>query len=288
MRRVFNYIFWVSASACMLFAGWLLVRIFCCDQFVVPSESMMPALLPGDRILVNKLLAGSRIYSKLEFRQDVPLRSFRMPGLRGVRVNDVVVFNAPHGYDRDRIEFRINYVYAKRCVGMPGDSIAIRNGYFCNNRYKGVIGDAVQQGRLAAIPDSLLPPNVLRALPFDDRRYGWTIKNMGPLYIPRAGDRVELDSLNDELYRLVVEYETGGSLTCEGHLLRLYGEAISTYEFRENYYFFCGDNVINSKDCRYLGFVPEEFIIGVACRITYSEDPLTGVRRPGRWWKAVE
>lgn len=24
------------------------------------------------------------------------------------------------------------------------------------------------------------------------------------------------------------------------------------------------------------------------CRITYSEDPLTGVRRPGRWWKAVE
>ena len=79
----------------------------------------------------------------------------------------------------------------------------------------------------------------------------------------------------------------GGALTCDGNLLRLDGEAISTYEFRENYYFFCGDNVINSKDCRYLGFVPEEFIIGVACRITYSEDPLTGVRRPGRWWKAV-
>jgi len=87
---------------------------------------------------------------------------------------------------------------------------------------------------------------------------------MGPLYIPRAGDRVELDSLNYELYRLVVEYETGGALTCDGNLLRLHGEAISTYEFRENYYFFCGDNVINSKDCRYLGFVPEEFIIGVA------------------------
>ena len=32
----------------MLFAGWLLVRIFCCDQFVVPSESMPPALLPGE------------------------------------------------------------------------------------------------------------------------------------------------------------------------------------------------------------------------------------------------
>lgn len=141
----------------MLFAGWLFLRIFICDQFVVPSESMMPTLLPGDRILVNKLLAGSRIYSKLEFRQGVPLRSFRIPGLRGVHVNDVVVFNAPHGYDRDRIEFRINYVYAKRCVGTPGDSIAIRNGYFCNNRYKGIIGDAGEQGRLAAMPGRYRP-----------------------------------------------------------------------------------------------------------------------------------
>ena len=119
------------------FRGWLFLRIFICDQFVVPSESMMPTLLPGDRILVNKLLAGSRIYSKLEFRQGVPPAFVPIPGLRGVHVNDVVVFNAPHGYDRDRIEFRINYVYAKRCVGTPGDSIAIRNGYFCNNRYKG-------------------------------------------------------------------------------------------------------------------------------------------------------
>lgn len=112
------------------YRGMAVPADFICDQFVIPSESMMPTLLPGDRILVNKLLAGSRIYSKLEFRQGVPLRSFRIPGLRGVHVNDVVVFNAPHGYDRDRIEFRINYVYAKRCVGTPGDSIAIRNGYF--------------------------------------------------------------------------------------------------------------------------------------------------------------
>lgn len=59
MRRVFNYIFWICASACMLIAGWLFLRIFICDQFVIPSESMMPTLLPGDRILVNKLLAGS-------------------------------------------------------------------------------------------------------------------------------------------------------------------------------------------------------------------------------------
>lgn len=136
------------------------------------------------------------------------------------------------------------------------------------------------------MPDSSLPPNVLRAFPFDDRRYGWTIKNMGPLYIPRAGDRIELDSLNYELYRLVVEYETGGELTCDGNLPRLNGEAVSTYEFRKNYYFFCGDNVVNSKDCRYLGFVPEDFVIGIARRITYSENPF-GTKLKSRCWKRI-
>lgn len=124
MRRVFNYIFWISASACMLFAGWLLLRIFICDQFVVPSESMMPTLLPGDRILVNKLLAGSRIYSKLEFRQGVRSVRSAYPASEGCMSMTWWSSMPRTGYDRDRIEFRINYVYAKRCVGTPGDSIA--------------------------------------------------------------------------------------------------------------------------------------------------------------------
>lgn len=91
---------------------------------------MSPTLIAGDRILANKLVAGARIYKKIEFGKDIPLRSFRMPGLREVRPNDVVIFNAPRGYDRGRIEFRINYVYTKRCIGAPGDSISIREGYF--------------------------------------------------------------------------------------------------------------------------------------------------------------
>lgn len=127
------------------------VRVFICDQFVVPSESMNPTLIVGDRILVNKLIAGARIYKKFEFAKDVPLRSFRIPGLGRVRVNDVVVFNAPRGYDRERIEFRINYVYTKRCIGTPGDTISARNARYYNNRYAHPIGDRQQQDRKSVV-----------------------------------------------------------------------------------------------------------------------------------------
>lgn len=137
MRRILKYLTWTLGGGCLLFAGWLLLRIFLCEQFVVPSDSMNPTLIAGDRILVNKLIAGARIYKKLEFGKDIPLRSFRTPGIRKVGVNDVVVFNAPRGYDRNRIEFRINYVYSKRCIGTPGDSVSVRDGYFRNNRHPG-------------------------------------------------------------------------------------------------------------------------------------------------------
>ena len=66
------------------------VRAFVCDQFVVPSESMLPTLIPGDRILVNKLIAGARIYRSFDFAEGAPLRSFRLPGLRKVRAVEPV------------------------------------------------------------------------------------------------------------------------------------------------------------------------------------------------------
>lgn len=288
MQKLIDCVFRCALCAAAFFVGWAVLRIFVCDQFVVPSESMSPTLTAGDRILADKWVAGARIYKKLRFGKDVPLHSFRMPGVRSVRPNDVVVFNAPHGYDRKRIEFRINYVYTKRCIGAPGDTISICNGFFRNNRHAGSIGDLGRQRALSSTPDSLIPRNVLRAFPFDDRNFGWTIRNLGPLYVPRAGVRFELDSCSWKLYRQIVEYETGVSLSYKDGMFRLGDDTLSVYTFRGNYYFFCGDNVSDSKDSRYLGFVPEEFIIGVVRRISYSEEPYTGRKRPNRRWKRIE
>ena len=56
------------------------------------------------------------------------------------------------------------------------------------------------------------------------------------------------------------------------------------HEFKGYYYFFCGDNVADSKDSRYLGFVPEEFIVGVVNRISYSREYPDGNLRYNRIW----
>lgn len=269
-------------------SGLLVTRIFVCDQFIVPSESMVPTLLPGDRILVNKFIAGARLYRRIEFGEGIPITSIRTPGLRRVHPNDIVVFNAPHGYEHGHIEFRINYVFAKRCIGTPGDTICIVNSRFRNNRHNGPLGDSMQQRRLAMRPDSLFAADVLRAYPFDDALFGWTIKNMGPLHIPASGDTVQLDERNSKLYRPVIEYETGRHFDFADGRAMLDGIPIERYIFRKNYYFFCGDNVIDSKDCRYLGFVPEEFIVGVVRRITYSRDRYTGEFRRDRLWKNAQ
>ncbi|MCX4292387.1 MAG: signal peptidase I, partial [Odoribacter sp.] len=88
------------------------------------------------------------------------------------------------------------------------DTVEIRNGYFKNNNYTGILGVEEEQRRLAETPDSLIAHTVIHAFPFDFRHYGWTIKEFGPLYVPRQGGQVRLDTVNFQLYRLVIEYET--------------------------------------------------------------------------------
>ena len=106
--------------------------------------------------------------------------------------------------------------------------------------------------------------------------------------MPRKGGLVTLDTINFRLYRLVIEYETGKKLRMNAQRqLTLGGEPIAEYIFQGNYYFFCGDQVLNSNDSRYWGFVPEEFIVGVVTRITYSRDRESGEFRWDRLLKKV-
>ena len=81
--------------------------------------------------------------------------------------------------------------------------------------------------------------------------------------------------------------ETGKQLALDAGGLRLGGEPIDSYVFRGDYYFFCGDRVLDSNDSRYWGFVPEEFIVGVVTRITYSRDRESGEFRWDRLLKGV-
>lgn len=228
-------------------------RIFIAEKFRIPSESMCPTLVPGDKVWVNKLLFGARIYTSFNFDDHAPLKCFRMPGIRKIRPDDVICFNYPLGYDLwTKIEFKINYVYCKRVLGTPGDTIGIIDGVNWNNNYQGTIGVLENQLVVRDTPDSVLwRERYMAAMPFTMPM--WTMKNMGPLYVPAKDVTIELDSASRAIYGAVIEYETG-----------LWPDStVTSHTFIHDYYFALGDNSLESNDSRYWGFIPDEFIIGI-------------------------
>lgn len=231
------------------------IRIFVCDRFIVKGQSMEPTFHSGQPIYVNKLLMGGRIYTKFNFDDDRDLHCFRMPGFRRLRPGDVAVYNYQFGQGGRKIAFKINYVYAKRCIGCPADTISIVDCHYINSSVDNVGIPLFNEAALRAIHDSLLlPSNCLKSGSFAGERENWTIKDFGPVVVPAKGMSIRLDSVSRSHYSIVLEYETG----CPAD--EIPGEE---YTFREDYYFFAGDNVANSKDSRYDGFVPEKYIIGI-------------------------
>ncbi len=86
----------------------LLLRSFVAEPFRIPSASMMPTLLIGDFILVNKYTYGMRL----------PLIGLKILDVGEPKRGDVVVFRFPKDPSVD---------YIKRVVGLPGDRIAYYN-----------------------------------------------------------------------------------------------------------------------------------------------------------------
>lgn len=94
------------AMALVLF---LVVRAFLVEAFKIPSASMEGTLLAGDFLLVNKLVYGA----------EVPFVGTRTPSIRAPRRGDVVVFQWPADLTKN---------FVKRIVGLPGDTLSMRDG----------------------------------------------------------------------------------------------------------------------------------------------------------------
>ena len=86
----------------------LLIRSFGVEPFRIPSGSMMPTLLVGDFILVNKFIYGLRL----------PVSKTRILAIGSPERGDVIVFRWPQ-------DERLDYI--KRVVGVPGDKVRYTN-----------------------------------------------------------------------------------------------------------------------------------------------------------------
>lgn len=89
-------------------ALFLLIRSFAIEAFRIPTASMERTLLVGDFLLVNKAAYGAQ----------VPGTAMRLPAMGRPGHGDVVVFTPPHEPEKN---------YVKRLVGLPGDTLYMRD-----------------------------------------------------------------------------------------------------------------------------------------------------------------
>jgi signal peptidase I len=122
-----------------------LIRWLIMEAYTIPTPSMENSLLVGDFLFVSKFHYGTRTTStplqvplthqKIWFTEipsysdAIKLPQYRLPGFTEVKREDVVVFNIPPrslNEDKDYpVDLKTNYI--KRCVGVPGDTLVIRN-----------------------------------------------------------------------------------------------------------------------------------------------------------------
>jgi signal peptidase I len=117
-----------------------IIRTFFIEAFKIPTPSMEKSLLVGDFLFVSKVhygsrvpmtplaipfahqdIAGVKIYSEL-----IKLPYLRFPSLEKIKRNTPVVFNNPNE-SLHPVDKKTHYI--KRCVGIAGDTLEVRNGF---------------------------------------------------------------------------------------------------------------------------------------------------------------
>ena len=149
---------WADAIVFAVVAATL-IRWLIMEAYTIPTPSMENSMLVGDFLFVSKFHYGTRTpktilqlpltHQKIWFTEIpsyltwIQLPQYRLPGISHVKREDVVVFNVPRDeennfmvYDKSKwkyypVDLKTNYI--KRCVGIPGDVLRIKDNQLIVN-----------------------------------------------------------------------------------------------------------------------------------------------------------
>ncbi len=160
---------WVSSILFAVVAATI-VHTYFMQPYTIPTGSLERTLLVGDFLFVSKFHYGARtpmtavtfpmvhdtvpLIRKKSYLSNIQYPFFRIPGFQKIKRNDIVVFSwpvdtvnafKPYGdkkYHYKPLDKKSNYV--KRCVGVPGDSLAVVDGYVHINGKRTQLPDRAQ------------------------------------------------------------------------------------------------------------------------------------------------
>lgn len=256
-----------------LVAG-VLLKLFVVDACRVQTGSMEATLLPGDYVLVNKMLYGPRTPSRLPWTR-ISIPSLALPALLHPRPADVIVFRYPG--DRDDPAPSGDPLFVKRCVGIPGDTICVHGGVVLRNGFElssvAIMTDDENAAPPGWIDDRMFPAGA----PFNGREYG-------PVIVPYRGMVLPLTAANVQGWGTLIVREGHSIGLREDGAAVVDGKRADTYTFAKDYYFVVGDNRDHSLDSRFWGPVPADNIVGKAIMVYWSqEDRQTSSSQGDRW-----
>jgi signal peptidase I len=212
----------------------LVVRAFIFEPFRIPSDSMMPTLLSGDFIVVNKYAYGLRwpVLNRKFVEIDQPARG------------DVIVFRLPS-------DPRINYI--KRLVGLPGDTVKIESDRLFIN------GEAVSFEDIGGYRDACYENLRLATEKIGEHEHK-VLSCRSPFglqgtNLPSCDRRLPQHYLCDESAMMLGPDRGDAEFTVPA-----------------GNYLMIGDNRDNSADSREWGYVPEANLVGKATRIWFNFD----------------
>jgi signal peptidase I len=247
----------------ILFAliGALIIKTFFIETSRIPTGSMISTILEGDFVFVNKMIYGSSTPRNVPFT-DIRLPYFRFPSFREPQRKDVVVFEWPG--NKDELETPIIWNYVKRLIGLPGDTVEIKDKVVFVNGKEFWIPPHIQYlypSRPARFVDEYIFPKGAQ----------WNSDNYGPLVIPKKGDVIKLTSQNVEQWRTIIDREFGERVvSVSGNKILINNKPVDSYTLKKDYYFMMGDNRDASFDSRFWGFVSRDRIIGQPLMIYWS------------------